>query len=157
VDYQKIKLSSGDLLMLSTDGVHDFISNKALSALLAKQHISLEVKAQCIIEQALNNGSDDNLSCLLVKVASLGEADIEENYRQLSQLAFPPALAVGNLIEDYKVIEVLFSGTRSYLYKVLNQKDNLIHETTILSSVFTRHYRSKIFFMIGGDLRTQVR
>jgi len=35
VDYQKIQLSTGDLLMLSTDGVHDFISTKSLFAILA--------------------------------------------------------------------------------------------------------------------------
>jgi serine/threonine protein phosphatase PrpC len=127
VDYIKVKLQRNDLLMLSTDGVHDFITKNELSNLLSMQHISLEVKAQSIVAQALKNGSDDNLSCLLVNVLSLGEVDIEENHRQLSQFAIPPALEIGNIIEGYKVLEVLFSGTRSYLYKVLSQKDKLTY------------------------------
>lgn len=136
VDYIKIKLQSDDLLMLSTDGVHDFISNNELSNFLSMRHISLEAKAQSIIEQALKNGSDDNVSCLLVKVKELGDIDIDENYRQLSQLAIPPALEVGNVLEDYEVLEVLFSGTRSYLYKVLNQKNNLTYALKAPSSNF---------------------
>jgi serine/threonine protein kinase len=70
-------------------------------------------------------------------VNDVGDIDIDENYRQLSQLAIPPALEVGNILEDYKVLEVLFSGTRSYLYKVLNQKNNLTYALKAPSSNFS--------------------
>jgi serine/threonine protein phosphatase PrpC len=137
VDFVKIKLQQHDLIALTTDGVHDFISSNELSFLLAKQHINLEAKAQEIVKKALENGSDDNVSCLLVKVKDLGDIDIDENYRQLSQLAIPPALEVGNILDDYKVLDVLFNGTRSYLYKVVNQKNNMTYALKAPSSNFS--------------------
>lgn len=118
VDHIKIKLQKEDVLILTSDGVHDFISNKTLTHLMGLSHINLETKAKDIVNCAHERGSDDNLSCLLVKIHSLPGLHIDELYQQLSSLVIPPPLEVGNKIDQYEVLDILFSGTRSYLYKV---------------------------------------
>lgn len=119
VDFSRHELQENDLFLLSSDGLHEFLPHKQLCALLAQTHINLETKAQALIHQALQNGSDDNVSCLLVQIKSLPSMDIDESYAALSKLAIPPPLEVGNTLEGYKVLEILFEGTRSAVYKVL--------------------------------------
>ncbi|MDX1453032.1 MAG: protein kinase [Oleiphilaceae bacterium] len=119
VDFSRYDLCEGDLFLLSTDGMHQFIPHKQLCEIVAQRHISLEAKAQALVNRALENGSDDNISCLFAQVKSLPSMDIDESYAALGKLAIPPGLSVGNVLEGYKVLEVLFEGTRSAVYKVL--------------------------------------
>ncbi|MBU2879398.1 bifunctional protein-serine/threonine kinase/phosphatase [Aliiglaciecola lipolytica] len=125
VDFCTFELNKDDLFILSTDGVHEFISSKQIQLLLnqwlAEPKIDLENLARSIVELAIEAGSDDNLSCLLVKVAELPHADINEYHRQLTRLAMPPALKEGMKLEGYRVLEQVFNGTRSSLYKVIKE------------------------------------
>ena len=119
VDFSRHELQENDLFLLSSDGLHEFIPHRQICDLMAQTHINLEAKAQALIHQALQNGSDDNVSCLLVQIKTLPGMDIDESYAALTKLAIPPPLEVGNTLEGYKVLEILFEGTRSAVYKVL--------------------------------------
>lgn len=126
VDFACIELQQNDVFVLTSDGVHEFLSHKTLIKLLSAE-ADLEQCAHNIVDAALDAGSDDNLSCLLVRVASLPQADLEEHYRQITRLAMPPALEVGMKLEGYRVLQTLFNGTRSSLYKVVNEQDGKIY------------------------------
>ncbi|HHX83164.1 MAG TPA: protein kinase [Pseudomonadaceae bacterium] len=135
VDYQQRGLREGDVLLLTTDGVHGTLSAKELQALLA-QTLSeedllepaaapinaegadgtLEACAAAIVAAALQAGSSDNLSCLLLKVTQLPAEDMDEVHRKLTKRAVPPVLEPGQRIDDYTIVRVLHSGTRSHVY-----------------------------------------
>lgn len=123
VDYLCEDIQENDLFLLSTDGVHDFLSHKELTQLLLQPNSSLEAQAQQIINHALNHGSNDNLSCLLARVITIPAADINETHRQLSQYVIPPALEPDMSIDGYRVIEVLSRSTRSHLYRVKHNNE----------------------------------
>uniref|UniRef100_UPI0035614E66 protein kinase domain-containing protein n=1 Tax=Amphritea sp. TaxID=1872502 RepID=UPI0035614E66 len=119
VDYSQQELIVGDLLMLSTDGVHEFLSASELKSLLTSAATdNLETVAQTIVEHALAKGSDDNLTVLLVGIDHLPAETLDENHRKLTRLPIPPVMSVGNRIDDYEVLDIIFSGTRSHMYKV---------------------------------------
>ncbi|MGY6171846.1 PP2C family protein-serine/threonine phosphatase [Candidatus Mycoplasma pogonae] len=59
--------NSPQYVFLTTDGVHDFITNDAVQIILDKR-TSLKNKTNQIIKLALSNGSDDNLSILLFRL-----------------------------------------------------------------------------------------
>lgn len=118
VDYRQVSLQVGDLLVLTTDGVHEHLSLADSIQLLSKAGDDLEAAAKASVEKALANGSEDNLSCLLVRVTSLPQADVDEVHRQLTELVIPPVLDVGNKIDQFDVLQVMHSGTRSHLYLV---------------------------------------
>lgn len=120
VDYQQIELQQGDLFLFSTDGMHDFISHREIQNHLASA-TDLENTAKTLVELALEKGSDDNVTCLLVKVETLPVPDLNEYHRQLMRLAMPPALDVGMKLEGKRVLQVIFNGTRSSLYKVVDE------------------------------------
>lgn len=128
VDYQQRNLREGDLLLLTTDGIHDFLKQHELTALLEPlnqtsvvlagegRHAALEKISATIVQQALDAGSKDNLTCLLVRVQAIPVENIDESHRKLTRLAIPPVLVPGNKLDSYTVVRVLHSGTRSHLY-----------------------------------------
>jgi serine/threonine protein phosphatase PrpC len=127
VDFSTIELQLGDLFIFTSDGVHQFLSNKKLVAVLKEQNLSLEQRAKKIVDAAIHSGSNDNLTCLLVSVSQLPNASLDEHYRKITKLAMPPALEPGMKLEGYKVMQTLFNGTRSSLYKVINEQDGKIY------------------------------
>lgn len=135
VDYYHEDVEQGDIFFLSTDGIHDFIMNKVLkSALVEVQTCDadrLPLICQALVDQALENGSDDNLSCQIIRVEALPCPNAEDTYVKLSDLPFPPALSAGMTMDGYQVIKELHASNRSqvYLVKDLDTEINYVMKT----------------------------
>lgn len=145
IDYLREDLQEDDILLLSTDGVHDYLPLRELQHMLGLQQDklrqascqSLESVAKHLVEQALERGSNDNLSCLLVKVESLPKQAIDEVHRQLTQLAIPPALNIGHKLDHYVIEQIIHSGSRSHVYLSRCQQDNKLYVLKIPSENFS--------------------
>ena len=116
LDYKAVTIKLNDRYVLTTDGVHDTLTHEELEALLCTETDDLEGLAKNIGETAFNKGSQDNISCLLVDVASLPIERLEEVYNDLTKLTIPPVLSKGNKIDHFEITRVLHSGTRSHVY-----------------------------------------
>lgn len=126
IDYQQLRLEQGDVYLLCSDGVHEFLDADALAIYLSTLSDNATVQeceqlAQRICEDSLLLGSNDNLSCLLVKVQNLPDADLNELFSHLQNQVIPPALGVGHSIDDFKVDKILHQGPRSHLYLATQQ------------------------------------
>lgn len=117
IDYRSLDLETGDLFLLTTDGVHEFIPHAELLALLQSLPDTLNGHAEMLVKTALERGSDDNLSCQIIRVDNLGLADAA-NFESLSRLPFPPPLSVGQSLDGYRVEQILHESTRSQAYRV---------------------------------------
>ncbi len=115
IDYKSVLVEPGDIYMLSTDGVHEFINDKNIHKILIEDK-SLKQRAKSVIDIALENKSNDNLTCLLVKIESLPTENEDEFYKKLTALPFPPPLEPGMILDGYKIIRHLFSNKRTELY-----------------------------------------
>jgi serine/threonine protein phosphatase PrpC len=60
------ELEDGDLMLLTTDGVHGVLEHAALCSMMSGCH-SLEDSAKRMIEAALDQGGPDNASCILLR------------------------------------------------------------------------------------------
>ena len=117
IDYQSSALELGDIFLLSTDGVHDFLSDKALKEIIIDSvENNLQEIPQKIIDAATQNQSNDNISVQIVQIDSLSDPSKTEFYEQLTQLPFPPDLVAGNILDGYKIIRELKSSSRSQVY-----------------------------------------
>ncbi|MDE7225724.1 MAG: SpoIIE family protein phosphatase [Ruminococcus sp.] len=56
---------NGDILMLCTDGLSDYLSDEEIKEILERS-VSLHEKLDILMETALKNGSKDNISIILV-------------------------------------------------------------------------------------------
>lgn len=63
VDSGTLELSAGDLLLFTTDGLHDSLSEEEAVSLLQK-HDALQAKVEALIQAALNAGGRDNITVI---------------------------------------------------------------------------------------------
>ncbi|MCV6588466.1 MAG: bifunctional protein-serine/threonine kinase/phosphatase [Marinobacterium sp.] len=121
VDYLSRQIQAGDRILLTSDGLHEFIPHNQLCQQLAPTaDDDLEQCARALVQQALDNGSNDNVTALIMAVERLPRANLSDSQQRLNQLPIPPALEAGNRIDYYEVQEVIFSGARSHLYRVID-------------------------------------
>ena len=122
IDYRPLPLQPGDVFMLSTDGVHDFVGTARTLELIAGA-TDLTQAAQAIAEEALAQGSGDNLTVQLVRVESLPNGEVDELLD--GSLGLPPAprLAAGERFEGYEILRELHSGSRSHVYLARDEAD----------------------------------
>jgi len=115
IDYKSVPVETGDIYMLSTDGVHEFITDGNIQTFLAEDN-PLNERAKNIVDMAIANESNDNLTVLIVKIESLPSENEDEFYKKLTALPFPPPLESGMTLDGYKIIRHLFSNKRTELY-----------------------------------------
>ncbi|MGJ0490836.1 protein kinase domain-containing protein [Methylobacter sp.] len=121
VDYQALPLEKGDLFLMTTDGVHDFINEKALKRLL-QESSDLALTAEKIVQLGLDNKSDDNLTCQLVRIEELPPAKEDEILRRHTNLPFPPPLRPGMVLDGYRIEEELHASKRTQIYRAFDMK-----------------------------------
>ena len=124
VDYSELLVSEKDLLLLTSDGVHDSLSHKQISNILESYNGNPESTSQQLIDLALSQNSQDNLTAVLLEVKVLPEPSLDESHESLTALPIPPALEVGQKIDHYRIDKIIFSGTRSHMYQVTDTVNN---------------------------------
>ena len=127
VDVYQVDLQARDLFMLSCDGIHDFITKPIFKTLfdtlpLSPDKSDLETLSKKIVATALERGSDDNVTCLLVYIDAIPNRKLAEIERDLSAKAIPPALKVGQKLDGYLIKKVIHASIRSHLYLVIDIK-----------------------------------
>ena len=115
VDLCTTSLELDDVLMMSCDGVHQFVKPQQVRDLI-KQHHDLEVASQAIADLARAQGSLDNLTCLLIEIKRLPAQAFEQLVFANQQRVIPPPLRVGAKLEQYEIIDPLSETTRSHVY-----------------------------------------
>ena len=130
VDYKSFPLEKGDLFIMTTDGVHGFIAEKALKK-IALEVGGLEQRAKKIVQLAIENKSDDNLTCQILSIDELPQANEDEIIRRHANLPFPPLLDAGMILDGYRIEEELHSSKRTQVYRAF---DTLTETQVILKT-----------------------
>jgi protein phosphatase len=112
IDYRNIELKEKDIFLLMTDGVYEFVTDQQLLDLTLID-ADLNQLAKALVEKALEQGSDDNLSLQVIRVEQLPELNqfhIQQDY------VFPQQLSKGEVFEGYVIDKILHQNHRSCLY-----------------------------------------
>jgi serine/threonine protein phosphatase PrpC len=118
-DYQTFALEKGDVFLMTTNGVHEFVSEKILKACLLDGD-NLNQQAANILRQAIDSHSDDNLTCQLIRIEELPEAKEDEIILQHLNLPFPPPLEIGAMVDGYRIEEKLPAHKRTQIYQAFD-------------------------------------
>lgn len=124
VDCKTIDLEEKDIFLLSTDGLHDFVSDEQLSHFLQAGGDDYELLSQQLLALAAANQSDDNISCQVLRIDSLPAQNINDACQKLGALPFPPHLTSGMEIDGYRVEKELHASSRSQVYLVRDLESN---------------------------------
>lgn len=131
IDYSTRMLQVGDYYLLTTDGVHDVLDQEKLAGLLQADSGNVQQCAETLVEAALQQGSQDNITCQLVRIGSLPQADKEEFYEKLTSLPFPPDLKAGNVLDGYQILRELNATSRSQVYLAEDTLDTGVGKVVI--------------------------
>jgi serine/threonine protein phosphatase PrpC len=114
IDYRCVPVQPGDVFILTTDGVHDWIPDAAVRRIVAEA-AALDAAAQALCEAALGAGSADNLTAQILRVDNVPAGEL---YELVDAGVLPPAplLAAGQSFEGYTVLRQLHASARSHVY-----------------------------------------
>lgn len=112
LDYHEQSVSIGDQFLLASDGVFEFVEESEIVRLMGE--CDAQDCAEQMVKMALRNGSDDNLSAVVVKVTNLPSASYHE--LQMQGLATPKHASVGEVIDGFQLLRELYIGSRSHIY-----------------------------------------
>jgi protein phosphatase len=136
LDYGRLALQQGDRLLLTSDGIHDFLGDGDIVGVLNKPASSQE-QSQQLVDLAYKQGSDDNISAVVCYVEQLPSENLDDYSAKLTRLPFPPELEPGMKIDGYVVDKTLFASSRSQLYLVHDEVSGNAYAMKTPSQNFT--------------------
>lgn len=122
VDYQALPLAEGEVLLMATDGVYEFIDGTAMAAAIAHCAGDLELAAQAIVEQALQRGSTDNLTIQIIRIDQLPSPESNEMVRQIAELPVAPLLDARMQFDGYQISREIKGSARSHIYLAVDSE-----------------------------------
>ena len=116
IDYRRTELEAGDIYVLTTDGVHDFMQDKEIARLISENN-DLDQAAKAIVQFALDSGSTDNITCQVLRIDTLPVQTANEAHKELTRLPFPPDLEAGMILDGYRILREIHASNRTQVYK----------------------------------------
>ncbi|MDQ6962946.1 MAG: bifunctional protein-serine/threonine kinase/phosphatase [Mariprofundaceae bacterium] len=128
-DYSSLSMEVGDTFVLSTDGMHEFIHEENILELIQSHHP--EDAAKAMLDAALKAGSNDNVTCQVVRITQLPNQDEHEYYKELISLPFPAPLQLGQTLDAYRIIKELHTSCTIQIYLA---QDLQSHESIVIKT-----------------------
>jgi serine/threonine protein phosphatase PrpC len=127
IDYQTVAIEQGDVFILATDGVYEFVDHHFINETITQCGDNLNTAAKIIVDKAFEQGSDDNLTTQLIRIEQVPKQNVDELYQQLTELPFPPILDARMEFDGYTIIRTMHASSRSHVYLATdNDSDDLV-------------------------------
>jgi serine/threonine protein kinase/serine/threonine protein phosphatase PrpC len=124
LDYQSFVLEVNDVFVLATDGIYEYADEKFIINAIKSNSGDLNEAASVILEEAYQQGSDDNLSILIIRVDQLPLQEVNEVRKNVTTLPFPPELKPRILFDGYEIIREIHKSHRSHIYLAVDTETN---------------------------------
>ncbi|MBI5613107.1 MAG: bifunctional protein-serine/threonine kinase/phosphatase [Gammaproteobacteria bacterium] len=125
VDVHHGELAEGDVFLLTSDGVHEFLSAAAMLAAVQAGAGAQEIAEQ-LAQRALAAGSHDNASACVVRIEQLPAETESDAIDGLIALPIGALPAVGEVLDGFRIEARLHEGRMSTLYKALDEESNRV-------------------------------
>ncbi|MCE3253635.1 MAG: serine/threonine protein kinase, partial [Cellvibrio sp.] len=133
-DYQVLDVKTGDIFILATDGIYEFIDAETIITSIHQQFDNLDQVAATIATKALAGQSNDNLSIQILRVDELTEQTACDIKQQVNILPLPPALEARMVFDGYTILRELHSSNRSHVFLA---QDNVSTKNVVLKVLST--------------------
>ncbi len=116
LDYLTLPLEVGDVFVLTTDGVHEFVEPAFVADAITRAGDDLDRAARAITDEALLQGSGDNLTIQIIRIDALPAPQAAEVTHPSRGLLPPPLPGDGTVIDGFRIVRELHASSRSHLY-----------------------------------------
>jgi serine/threonine protein phosphatase PrpC len=121
-DYARQDLRAHDRFLLCSDGVHGVVRDHELAALLAER-ASPEEGARRVVERALEAGSADNVTAIVIDIISVPVAERFDLALAAAGLPIVELPRVGESVDGFLIKDVIANGRYSRLFVAENTAD----------------------------------
>lgn len=122
VDYQALSIKAGDIFVMMSDGAYEHVKTEQTIGLIGWHSDDLDAAARALGEQALQQGSDDNISVQIIRIDEVAEIAASELQQQIDTLPFPPMLTAHEVFDGYTILQEVHASARSHIYLALDQE-----------------------------------
>lgn len=122
LDYLNLQIEAGDVFVLMTDGVYEFVSDQLILSSISEYANDLDFAAKHIADQAFANGSKDNLTIQIVRIDNIAKHSANDIYHKLTELPFPPTLDARMRFDGYTIVRQLYASARSHVYLAIDDE-----------------------------------
>lgn len=116
IDYQSLKVQKGDVFVLATDGVYDYVGAQDIIGAIESNAEDLDRAAKHIVAQAYEKGSTDNLTVQIVRIDAVPDGEASEALDRPLELPLPPLLEARMIFDGYRIVRELHGSSRSHIY-----------------------------------------
>lgn len=124
IDYRKVALQKGDILVLATDGVFEHVTPRLVTETIRRHATDLDAAARGIVATALARGSDDNLTIQIVRVDEVSDAEAADAIEAPSDLPLPQLPEPRAMFDGYRILRKLHASSRSHIYLAVDAEDD---------------------------------
>lgn len=133
-DYAVHALRQHDRFLLCSDGVHGTLSDEQIHSIL-EERAAPEDGVQRLIESALQDGSQDNVTALIVDVIDIPSADRANLETTAASLPIRDLPETGHVVDGFRLAEIISNGRYSRLFRA---EDTLEKREVILKFAHPR-------------------
>jgi serine/threonine protein phosphatase PrpC len=120
LDYASQPLARHDRFLLCSDGVHGFLTAETIADVL-REHAASEDTARALVAVALQSGSTDNCTALVLDVVDLPTADSTDVGAAILQLPLIPVPLAGETIDGFVLKALLSDGRYTRLFGAIDE------------------------------------
>ncbi len=123
VDYRSVPIGVGDVFVLTTDGVHEYVDGATIANAIQASPDDLDAAARHIVTSALHNGSPDNLTIQIARIDALPGGEPADFLGQSADLPLPPPIEPGMDFDFYRILRPLHANARSQVFLAQDHAD----------------------------------
>jgi serine/threonine protein phosphatase PrpC len=120
LDYANQPLARHDRFLLCTDGIHAFLTSDTIADVLRERSASADT-ARALVAAALQSGSTDNCTALVVDVVDLPSAQSADIGTTIKQLPLIPVPLGGETIDGFALKVLVSDGRYSRLFGAVDE------------------------------------
>jgi serine/threonine protein phosphatase PrpC len=120
LDYAAQPVALHDRFLLCSDGVHGFLTDEAIAEVLRERSAPQDT-ARALVAAALDSGSADNCTALVLDVVGLPAADSADFDTAIMRLPIIPTPLSGEAVDGFVLKAVLSDGHYSRLFGAIDE------------------------------------
>ncbi|MBT4590085.1 MAG: bifunctional protein-serine/threonine kinase/phosphatase, partial [Rhodospirillaceae bacterium] len=126
VDYRQEILSRGDIFLLTTDGLHEFWDPLQVLQTI-RTAPSFDIAAEKIVQDALDRGSNDNLTLQIARIDNLpAGSDSSGLVDDTLSLPIGELPKAGSMIDGFRIERQIVNSARSHIYLAVAPDDTQV-------------------------------
>jgi len=135
VDFIEGQLVKDDVFIIMSDGVWGTLDENIMRRAL-ELYDDPALICSYLARSAIEKGSQDNSTAVALKVLELGEDTLSEFIASGRSLTVPDKLSVGDVLDDFEIVDLLHESRTSLLYKARNVHTRQLFVLKTLQPIF---------------------